>query len=166
MHHDTCAAHVPWCMPGSLTNCFLWSRWRGKRSRYSWRMRNSLFSASGKRSMLPYIDCMTAMSTTQAITHCTMHIYWLIFPQLSIGCETCGTDCVTLSAHESTENYWSRYFMILIAQLIRIDLEKTNSLWRHAYIDSAIICKWITNLASLVGMFWSYDDALTWGHET
>ena len=32
MHH-TCVMHVPWCMPGSLTCGFFWSRWRGKRSR-------------------------------------------------------------------------------------------------------------------------------------
>ena len=30
MHHDTCVTHVPWCMPGSLTSGFLWSRRRGK----------------------------------------------------------------------------------------------------------------------------------------
>ena len=30
MHHGTCVTHVPWCMPGSLTNGFLWSRRRGK----------------------------------------------------------------------------------------------------------------------------------------
>ena len=30
MHHDTCVSHVPWCMPGSLTSGFLWSRRRGK----------------------------------------------------------------------------------------------------------------------------------------
>ena len=35
MHHDTCVAHVPWFMPRSLTNGFLWSRWWGKRSRHS-----------------------------------------------------------------------------------------------------------------------------------
>ena len=28
MHHGTCVTHVPWCKPGSLTNGFLWSRWR------------------------------------------------------------------------------------------------------------------------------------------
>ena len=28
MHHGTCVTHVPWYMPGSLTNGFLWSRWR------------------------------------------------------------------------------------------------------------------------------------------
>ena len=30
MHHGTCVTHVSWCMPGSLTGGFLWSRWRGK----------------------------------------------------------------------------------------------------------------------------------------
>ena len=30
MHHSTCVTHVPWCMLGSLTNGFLWSRSRGK----------------------------------------------------------------------------------------------------------------------------------------
>ena len=44
MHHGTCVTHVPWCMPGSLTSGFLWSRWRGKRSWYYWRMRNPQFS--------------------------------------------------------------------------------------------------------------------------
>ena len=26
MHHGPCMTHVPWCMPGSLTSCFFWSR--------------------------------------------------------------------------------------------------------------------------------------------
>ena len=51
MHHGTCGTHVPWCMPGSLTSGFLWSRWRGKRSRHSRRMRNPPFYVSGKRPM-------------------------------------------------------------------------------------------------------------------
>ena len=49
MHHDTCVMHVPWCMPGSLTSSFLWSRWRGKRSRYFRRMYNPQFCVSVKR---------------------------------------------------------------------------------------------------------------------
>ena len=40
MHHGTCVTNVPWCMPRSLTYGFLWSRWWGKRSRHSRRMRN------------------------------------------------------------------------------------------------------------------------------
>ena len=51
MHHGTCVTHVPWCMPGSLTNGFLWSRWRGKRSRHFRCMRNPQFCVSGKRSI-------------------------------------------------------------------------------------------------------------------
>ena len=45
--------HVPHCMPESLTSGFLWSRWRGKRSRHSWRMRNPQFYVSGKRPKQP-----------------------------------------------------------------------------------------------------------------
>ena len=52
MHHGgTCVTHVSWCMPGSLTSGFLWSRWRRKRSRYFRRMRNTPFCVSGKRLM-------------------------------------------------------------------------------------------------------------------
>ena len=29
-HQGTCVTHMPWCMPGSLTSGFLWSRWRGE----------------------------------------------------------------------------------------------------------------------------------------
>ena len=49
MNHGRCVTHVPWCMPGSLISGFLWSRWRGKRSRHSRRMRNPQFYAFGKR---------------------------------------------------------------------------------------------------------------------
>ena len=49
MHQGTCAMHVPWCMPGSLTSGFLWSRCRGKRSRHSRCMRNPQFYIAGKR---------------------------------------------------------------------------------------------------------------------
>ena len=51
MHHGMCVTHVPWCMPGSLTSGFLWSRWRAKRSRHSLHMRNPQFYVSGKWPM-------------------------------------------------------------------------------------------------------------------
>ena len=41
-HNGTCVRHVPWCNAGMLTGGFLWSRWRGKRSRHSRRVRNLL----------------------------------------------------------------------------------------------------------------------------
>ena len=59
LHHGTCLTHVPWCMPGSLTNGFLWGRWRGKRPRYSRRMRNPQFYVSDKRPMLHTTSCFT-----------------------------------------------------------------------------------------------------------
>ena len=49
MHHGTCVTHVPRCMPGSLTSCFLWNLWWWKRSQHSRRMRNPQFCVSGKR---------------------------------------------------------------------------------------------------------------------
>ena len=49
-YHGTCVTHVPWCMPGSLSSGFLWSRWRQKRSRHSRCMRNPSFYVSGKRT--------------------------------------------------------------------------------------------------------------------
>ena len=51
MHHGTCVTHGPWCMPGSLTSGFLWSRWRGKRSWHPRRQRNPQFYVSRKRLM-------------------------------------------------------------------------------------------------------------------
>ena len=48
MHRGTCVTHVPWCMTGSLTSGFPLSRWRGKRSRHSRRMRNPQFHVSVK----------------------------------------------------------------------------------------------------------------------
>ena len=49
MHYDMCVTHVPWCMSESLTSGSLWSRWQGKRSQHSRRMRNTQFYVSGKR---------------------------------------------------------------------------------------------------------------------
>ena len=49
MHQGTCVTHVPWCMPGSLTSGCLWSKWRGKRSWHSRRMRKPQFYVSDKK---------------------------------------------------------------------------------------------------------------------
>ena len=53
VYHGKCVTHVQWCMPGSLTSGFLWSQWRGKRSRHSRRMRNPYLYVSFKR-LVPY----------------------------------------------------------------------------------------------------------------
>ena len=49
MYHGTCATHVPWCTPGSLTSDVFWSQCRGKLSQHSRRMRNLKFYVSRKR---------------------------------------------------------------------------------------------------------------------
>ena len=49
MHHGMCVTHVPWCMPGSLSNVFLWSPWRGKCFRYYRRIRNPQLYVFDKR---------------------------------------------------------------------------------------------------------------------
>ena len=56
VHHGTCVTQMPWCMPGSLTSGFHWSRWQGKRSWHSRRMRHPQFYVSGKRPMELYIS--------------------------------------------------------------------------------------------------------------
>ena len=57
MHHGTCVTHVPWCMPGSLTSGFLWSRWWEKRSQHSRRTHNPQFCVSGNRPMVIKFHC-------------------------------------------------------------------------------------------------------------
>ena len=47
--------HVQWCMTGSLTVSFLWSR--GKRSRHPRRMHNPQFYASGKKPIGQHRGC-------------------------------------------------------------------------------------------------------------
>ena len=64
MRHDTCVTHMPWCMPESLTSRFLWSRWRGKRSRHSRCMCNPQFYVAAKRPI-----CMWVPQPCHHFTH-------------------------------------------------------------------------------------------------
>ena len=77
MHHGTCVTHVPWCMPGLLTCCFLWSWRRGKRSRLSRCMRNLQFYVTGKRPMLRYSSVraksMIYSTFVAVVPHTTSH---------------------------------------------------------------------------------------------
>ena len=65
--NGTCATHVPWSMPGLLIRDLLWNRWRGKRSRNSWRMSNPQFYVSGKRPMLYWIELLYHITIRQCI---------------------------------------------------------------------------------------------------
>ena len=78
MHHGTCVTHIPWCMTGSLTSGFLWSRWREKRCWHSRRMRNPIFNVSDKRPIYIYIYFIW-------FTCCSSHV----FKELSIYSYDC-----------------------------------------------------------------------------
>ena len=49
--------HRTWCISGSLASGFIWSRLRGKRSRYSRCMRNPEFYVYGKRPIVCLMCC-------------------------------------------------------------------------------------------------------------
>ena len=74
MHHGTCVTHVPWCMPGSLTNGLTLKSVRGKRSRHSRRMRNPQCCVSGKRPMVWRAELHRLLDEN------IPHIYIYIFP--------------------------------------------------------------------------------------
>ena len=84
MHHSMCVAHVPWCMPGSLTSGFLWSRWRRKRSRHSPPMQNPKFYVSGERSMgnegVSSVQCILDISQSHFSTILTMDTHTIARP--------------------------------------------------------------------------------------
>ena len=88
MHHGTCVTHVPWCMPWSLICGFLFSRWRGKRSLHSQRMRNTQFCVSGKRPIMCvchrglYIFCCALLCHGCLIIN--IGFMWFIY-QYSLG---------------------------------------------------------------------------------
>ena len=77
MHRGTCVTHVPWCMTGSLTSGFLWSRWRWKPSRHSRHMRNPQFYLSGKRPMAvdALAHCVVRSSPTMISTMLGMPLH-------------------------------------------------------------------------------------------
>ena len=80
VHHATCVMHVPWCMPGSLTSSYLWSRWRENRSRHSRCMRSPQFCISGKSLMARYlIKHKNCKHWNRMIFYShTIHIYTLL----------------------------------------------------------------------------------------
>ena len=79
MHQGTCVTHVPWCMPGSLTNGFLSSRWQWKRSRYSRRMSNPSFYVSGKRPMA--VDALASPVVWASIAMVLAVSLWSLTPK-------------------------------------------------------------------------------------
>ena len=78
MQHGTRVTHVSWCMPGSPTSDFLWSQWRGKRSRHSRRIRNPQFYVSYKRPMRQASCLLYPSLTTRVLYIRYLHILPII----------------------------------------------------------------------------------------
>ena len=110
MHHGTCVTHVPWCMPGSLICIFLWSWWRGKRSRHSRRMRNPQVYVSGKRS-IQYERKRAQICSDYELTK---HELWGVFGVLWRNDNAWYPDRTVV--HPLTEWHifiWPRYYVIV-----------------------------------------------------
>ena len=75
MHPCTCVTHVPWCMSGSLTSSFIWSRWRGKHSQ---RMRNPQFCVSGKRPIEQHGGAPQTITSREFPWVITYELIWII----------------------------------------------------------------------------------------
>ena len=73
LHHGTCVTLVPWCMPRSLSSGFLWSRWRGKRSRHPLRMRNPQFCVSSKRPVRVILNMAQTAGENTLHRQCVNH---------------------------------------------------------------------------------------------
>ena len=78
MHHGTCATHVPWCMPGSLTNGFLWSRRRGKMfPAFPMHAQPTTFAYLERGPYLRGFDLMIGLIP---FNPCRYHSWWVVHP--------------------------------------------------------------------------------------
>ena len=93
MHHGTCVTHVPWCMPGSLTSVFLWSQWRGKHSRHSWRMRKPQFNVSGKKPIPVQIDKPCNMLMSPHTLYFTLYLQQQAWTAYGVFCNRKWHNC-------------------------------------------------------------------------
>ena len=126
MHHRMCVAHVPWCIPGSLTSGFLWSRWRRKRSRHSPAMHNPKFYVSGERSMgyegVSSVQCILDISRSHFSTILTMDTHTIARPS---GVSSVNTKSELCFSFVSDAIY-------AISRYIKSDsLLPSDAIWRH-----------------------------------
>ena len=83
---STHVKHVRWCIPGSITSGFLWSRWRVKRSRHYRHMRNQQFYIFGKRP-LATSRCKVIIASNYDVNCKTLLLYTAMFKHaLEVSC--------------------------------------------------------------------------------
>ena len=128
MHYGTCVTHVPWCMPGSQTTGFLWSHWRGKRSRHSRCLRNPQFYVSDKRPMGKHnmIPLGAGDITTAKLSKTNSgHMLWGIPQQcgcISIQLSWFDTLCIIdrrIPLTKSCHAELSRFFVLGLNELLK-----------------------------------------------
>ena len=118
MHDDTWVTHVSWCMPGSLTIGFLWSRYRHSR-----RLHNPQFYVSGKRPMNHVIWSIFIVYYFHA---------WLRYMQIGIYCFILFIILLTTDVNEHDA---SKHFFVKKAK-VRLSLKKfktTNQLLTYQF---------------------------------
>ena len=132
MHHGTCMAHVPRCMPGSLTSGFRWSRRRGKRSLHSRRMRNQRFYVSGKRP-----------------TYASPNIVYFVVVVLSVAVDSHDTLSILFRIHTSFSKVWIKIAKFGYRKItLKMDAE-----WRPFCFDPDVLNNCFFQISSSLFIF-------------
>ena len=140
-HHGTCLTHVPWCMPGSLSSGFLWSRRRGKRSWHSRRMRNPQFCVSDKRSMAADMR----MSTRSMVVYLVLIEYSGLSATWLITLPNCDVNLLTTDLFEVIPNTYHPIGINAIFCSVLYDFKRlltftiNQSVWPFKSESSSII---------------------------
>ena len=144
MHLGTCVTHVPWCIPGSLSSGFLWSRWREKCFGHSWPMRNLQFYVSGKRPM-------ELSNSDSTLTWPTPLYYWNSNDADSEIPISCGCECV----HNTNQ-----YLFISIMWRNNVIV----ALPRHFILVLLYLCQWYISILGIhvrqltPSLIWPFND--------
>ena len=136
-HHGTCVT----CMPGSLTSGFLWSRWRGKRSRHSRLMRNPLF--------INFVHCYCRACRTSLIAT----RFWVVMICPIIKCLTVlefSFNLFELCLFITIFNFILNYVPIVTFCILTY-----HKIWILLIIFCFIWSYWIIYFLTCLEVFWS-----------
>ena len=131
MHHGTCVTHVPWCMPGSLTSSFIWSRWRGKRCRHSRRMRSPQFYVSGERRM-SLISGNRAAKPVPLVFVTSYSVTYCIYIPRKPGC--------AFQVYQFPL-WWLKEYILCLIIIIKLEVWTIIHFWRSGHETLAELCQ-------------------------
>ena len=108
MHHGTCVTHVPWCILGSLTSGFLWSRWRGKTFPAFQAHAQPILPIWQEAHVKVWINaCMEASRVQLIYPISSVCIVWSINIVLKCSCVTYSYHHVSTDFRRNYQQYWS-----------------------------------------------------------